>query len=403
MKLIRLSSVVISRTRFPVSSYTLRQTYPTIAASASRRTWLSILSTDRIRNFPNDGFQTVDFDYKIQEETIPGYKAERFYPVKLGEVFKSRYQVLAKLGFGTASTVWLCRDLVYVPERESFLNPQVAISQHLKSFEGDDHEELALLRIVVDDFEITGPRDAHRCLLSKPHGLTLTDFRNLLPGKKLNKRLLRISLAAVSLAVDAMHQANVVYTDLSPNNILFGITDEDDSVLAKIEKDELELPSARKILPDRIIYRSHTMPFTHGHAVICDFRSAVIGEKHTGDVMPGIYRAPEIIMGMEWDCKIDIWSIGVMIWDLFEGGPLFQPVKNGILDDELHLVAMVSLIGPPPKAFLERSENCRRYWDAEGNWIAATPIPDQSLESRETRLEGSDKEMLLTYVRNILR
>jgi hypothetical protein len=34
--------------------------------------------------------------------------------VRLGEVFESRYQVVAKLGHGTASTVWLCRDLRYV-------------------------------------------------------------------------------------------------------------------------------------------------------------------------------------------------------------------------------------------------------------------------------------------------
>jgi len=35
-------------------------------------------------------------------------------PQQLGDVFDSRYQVVAKLGFGTASTVWLCRDLKYV-------------------------------------------------------------------------------------------------------------------------------------------------------------------------------------------------------------------------------------------------------------------------------------------------
>jgi hypothetical protein len=40
---------------------------------------------------------------------------------------------------------------------------------------------------------------------------------------------------------------------------------------------------------------------------------------------------------------------------------------------------------------------------ALGNWFAATPIPDQSLESRETRLQGRDSELLLTFVRKILR
>jgi serine/threonine protein kinase len=80
-----------------------------------------------------------------------------------------------------------------------------------------------------------------------------------------------------------------------------------------MEKTELEHPSARKILPDRTIYLSQPMPITYGPLMICDFGAARIGERYTGDVMPGVYRVPEIIMGMEWDSKIDIWSVGVMV------------------------------------------------------------------------------------------
>lgn len=38
-----------------------------------------------------------------------------------------------------------------------------------------------------------------------------------------------------------------------------------------------------------------------------------------------------------------------------------------------------------------------------GNWIAATPIPSQSIESRETRLKGREKELFLAFIRKILR
>jgi hypothetical protein len=34
---------------------------------------------------------------------------------------------------------------------------------------------------------------------------------------------------------------------------------------------------------------------------------------HSGDVMPGIYRAPEVILDMEWDSKIDMWCVGLMV------------------------------------------------------------------------------------------
>ena len=55
------------------------------------------------------------------------------------------------------------------------------------------------------------------------------------------------------------------------------------------------------------------MPITRGPAILSDFGAARKGERFSGDVMPGVYRAPEIIMGMEWDCKVDIWSIGLMV------------------------------------------------------------------------------------------
>jgi hypothetical protein len=63
------------------------------------------------RSFPVSGFKTIDADQPIEEEELPGYHAHRFYPVRLGEVFQSRYQTVAKLGFGSSSISWLARDL----------------------------------------------------------------------------------------------------------------------------------------------------------------------------------------------------------------------------------------------------------------------------------------------------
>ena len=63
------------------------------------------------RVFPTSGFDILDPSKKFEEETLPDYLKERYYPVHIGEVFNSRYQVITKLGFGSSSTVWLCRDL----------------------------------------------------------------------------------------------------------------------------------------------------------------------------------------------------------------------------------------------------------------------------------------------------
>lgn len=62
--------------------------------------------------FPSEGFPLIPADEKIEEESLPTYVASRYYPVKIGEIFHGRYQVVGKLGYGVTSTVWLARDFV---------------------------------------------------------------------------------------------------------------------------------------------------------------------------------------------------------------------------------------------------------------------------------------------------
>ena len=63
---------------------------------------------------PTSGFTALDKNKKLEEEAYPWYSPEALYPVRIGEVFNSRYQTIGKLGYGSYSTVWLCRDLEYV-------------------------------------------------------------------------------------------------------------------------------------------------------------------------------------------------------------------------------------------------------------------------------------------------
>lgn len=100
--------------------------------------------------------------------------------------------------------------------------------------------------------------------------------------------------------------------DISPHNVLMRIKDE--SILPKFAQKEIEQPSARIVRPDRTIYTSRLMPRSPGLPVLCDFGEARVGShKHSGDIMPGIMRAPDVILGMDWDCKVDIWAIGIMV------------------------------------------------------------------------------------------
>jgi serine/threonine-protein kinase SRPK3 len=48
-----------------------------------------------IRSFPVEGFGIVSLEDKFEEEKVPNYHAKRFYPVRLGDIYNTRYQVLA--------------------------------------------------------------------------------------------------------------------------------------------------------------------------------------------------------------------------------------------------------------------------------------------------------------------
>jgi hypothetical protein len=55
----------------------------------------------------------MEQDQLIEEETLPEHCPDHFYPVHLGELFNDRFRTVAKLGYGSSSTVWLARDLLW--------------------------------------------------------------------------------------------------------------------------------------------------------------------------------------------------------------------------------------------------------------------------------------------------
>lgn len=149
------------------------------------------------------------------------------------------------------------------------------------------------------------------------------------------------------------------------------------------------------------------MPKKLGAPVLCDFGSAVLGdEKHSEDIQPDIYRAPEVILEVPWTYSVDIWNVGCMIWNIFEGGSLFtgQDPEFQTYRSRAHLAEMIRLLGPPPPSLLARGNLTRKFFSKEGNFCAGIPVQKHTpLEERETTLEGQEKEKFLCLVRKMLR
>jgi hypothetical protein len=68
----------------------------------------------------------------VEEQAILVSVQKRYYPVKLGDLYNQRYRVIAKLGFGQTSTVWLARDEMWVgPASQCYMsNDSLAVRRN---------------------------------------------------------------------------------------------------------------------------------------------------------------------------------------------------------------------------------------------------------------------------------
>ncbi|KAG6099016.1 hypothetical protein E4U31_004584 [Claviceps sp. LM219 group G6] len=369
--------------------------------------------------FPSSGFSVLSADEKIEEETIPGYESSDYYPVRIGEVFRDRYQAVGKIGFGLTSTVWLARDLSECRHvtlkvlNESKTIPG-ALENELNAFKRIenspiDHPGRGAVRSLLDTFDIDGPNGRHSCLVHP----ALWENLNLTRRRSHAERFSGLAMASVLkrlfLALDLLHQeCHIAHTDISESNIQFRTHE---SVLSDFEQEQLDDPCPRKEVDGRTVYESRLLPSPKilGAPVLCDFGSAMRlddGIPRLEDIQPSTYRAPEVILEIPWTSSVDIWNVGCMIWDTFQGETLFtghDPELN-TYRGRAHLAEMIALLGPPPPSLLARANLRSKFFSDAGEFCAGIPIPEpRPLEQREMFLKGEDKDCFLRFMRKMLQ
>ncbi|KAJ5554918.1 kinase-like protein [Penicillium sp. DV-2018c] len=369
-------------------------------------------------NFSNPNFFRIPLSQKIEEETMPDYVASRYYPARIGEIFKDRYQIVGKLGFGASSTVWLARDMNYrrYVTLKIFIK-SVSMGQQLddelqmyKRMErgSKNHPGRSAVRSLLDSFDVNGPEDKHRCLVHPPLWDSVLTFLHRNPEQRLPAPVLAFVLKRLFLALDYLHtECQIIHTDIKADNIMFGIAD--DSVFSEFEENELQSPCPRKELDGRTIYvsRELRMPRNWGAPVLCDFGSAIPGgEEHTEDIQPNIYRAPEVILEVPWTYSVDIWNVGCMIWNIFEGESLFTGYdsESQSYRSRAHLAEIIKLLGPPPPNLLARGKLSHKFFSDEDDFCAKVLSEGRiPLERRETTLQGQDRANFLRLMQKMLQ
>ncbi|EFQ28084.1 protein kinase domain-containing protein [Colletotrichum graminicola M1.001] len=388
----------------------------TISSLAAKYNMSSQRPHSTPRTFPVVGFNAIRQDQLVEEETMPEYSSEHFYPVRLGEVFNNQFQTVAKLGYGSSSTIWLARDLRYhqyvalkIYIHNSVQHRELPFYKHLDKFLPSRHPGAKNVRKLFSSFEVIGPYGKHVALALQVSQMSIRDMDKVfMDGCGFPEGFVKGAIKELLEALDFLHtEVQCVHTaettsDVHPGNLLLGTND--DSLFQKLEENEFSSPVPRKQLEERTIYLSRLMKPRAGPLLLSDFGEARLGPgPHAGDIMPIMYRAPETLLHIQWGCPVDIWSVGLTAWDLLEGKTLFSARKeDGSFSDGVHFAELVAALGPPPPELLNRHRNrALEYWDEHGNWSEFVPIPrEKTLEAAETKLENNLK--FLQFIRRAL-
>lgn len=75
------------------------------------------------------------------------------------------------------------------------------------------------------------------------------------------------------------------------------------------------------------------------------------------------YRAPEVILGLPYGQKIDVWSLGCVLAELLTGYVLFQ-------NDSVQsmLARMIGILGPFPEELLLFGRDVPKYFTSRSVW-----------------------------------
>ena len=278
----------------------------------------------------NNGFDNDKGDYKIT----------------VGDHIQYRYQVLGVIGNGSFGQVCKCLD------HKTKETIALKIIKNKKKFHKQGMVEAKLLTVLQEN----DPKDSKHIVRSKSHfifrnhicitfellSINLYELIKVNNFQRLSSSLVCRFAVQILTALDFSSQLGIIHCDLKPENIL----------LMNLQKSGIK---------------------------IIDFGSGCFeNERIYTYIQSRFYRAPEIMLGIPYTTKIDIWSCGCILAELYTGRPLFP----GETEAE-QFCRIMEIIGAPPAEMLESALRRKVFFDSNGK-------PRLVLNSRgKLRIPGS--------------
>ncbi len=150
--------------------------------------------------------------------------------------------------------------------------------------------------------------------------------------------------------------------------------------------------------PENILIRSYSRCLVK----VIDVGSSCFASDHLSSyVQSRSYRAPEVILGLPYDSRIDIWSLGCILAELFTGYVLLQNDSLATL-----LARCAGILGPlPPR--LRRGRHAHKFFTRAGELYERDDEAGRAFILRPKRgclrhrLRGAD-EGFLDFVATLL-
>eukprot|EP01134_Creolimax_fragrantissima_P006201 CFRG6201T1 len=285
------------------------------------------------------------------------------FPFRMFGHITFRYEILSALGEGSFGHVVKVYDhktksfcAIKVVRKDSTIIAQAKVEQrileHLNKVSKKAHNIVTLL----DSFIFHG----HLCFVFELQGDSLYDILKKRQFKGLASTSVRRIAHDVLKCLLLLSQEKIVHTDLKPENILLNnhirwgsqqsMLDCSLTTLRKMCRFEVTTPLPP--INSRDVYS----------ATVIDFGcSDFVGRTDNTYVQSRYYRAPEVILGLEYGTSIDMWSLGCILAEMYTGQPLFPGE-----DETDQLFSIMEVLGHIPKEHIEISPYKQTYTDKNG-------------------------------------
>ncbi|CAN6714501.1 unnamed protein product [Malus baccata var. baccata] len=285
---------------------------------------------EQVRQIKAQEEEFETFNLKIvHRKNRTGFEEDKNFHVVLNSVLAGRYHVTEYLGSAAFSKAIQAHDL------HTGMDVCVKIIKNNKDFFDQSLDEIKLLKYVNKH----DPGDKYHILrlydyfYYREHLLIVCELlkANLYEFHKFNResggevyftmpRLQSITIQCLE-ALQFLHGLGMIHCDLKPENILV-------KSYSRCEVKVIDLGSSC---------------FETDH--LCSY------------VQSRSYRAPEVILGLPYDKKIDIWSLGCILAELCTGNVLFQNDSPATL-----LARVMGIISPIDQGMLAKGRDTYKYF-----------------------------------------